>query len=72
MFKLKKEMFTSSVLMISFEIKSRMLRCVAGFANFVHRYFIHGGSSPGVFPYFIKKQEQIIAMFDYVFDKTLS
>lgn len=49
------EIFTSSVLMISFEMKSRMLRCVAGFASFVCRNFIHGGSSPGVFPCFIKK-----------------
>lgn len=60
--------------MISFEIKSLMLRCVAGFANFVCRNFIHGGSSSGVFPCFIYKKmlEQIIAVLDYAYKKAFS
>lgn len=57
--------------MISFEIKSRMLRCVAGFTNFVCRNFIHGGSSP-VFPCFIKRRERIIAVFDCTYQKAFS
>lgn len=62
MYTLKSETFTSSVLMINFEINSRMLRCVAGFVNFVWRYFIHGGRSSGVFPCFINKNDNVLLL----------
>lgn len=48
--------FTSSVLMISFEMKSLMFRGVAGFASFPCRNFIHGGSSQGRLPCYIHRQ----------------
>lgn len=41
---------TSSVLIISFAMKSRIFSGVAGFANFPCRNFIQGGSSLGTLP----------------------
>lgn len=46
--------------MISFEMKSLIFRGVAGFDSFTCRNFIHGGSSPGMFPCFINKEESIL------------
>lgn len=52
---LYRQTFTSSVLMMSFEMKSLIFRGVAGFDSLPCRNFIHGGSSLGTFPCFIKK-----------------
>lgn len=46
--------------MISFEMKSRMFSGVDGFASFVCRNFIHGGSSLGSFPCLINKGDHVL------------
>lgn len=51
--------FTSSVLIISFEMNSLIFKGVAGFASFPCRNFIHGGSSLGTFPCVSSKQQYV-------------
>lgn len=53
--------------MISFEMKSRMFRGVDGFASFVCRNFIHGGSSLGSFPCLINKGEHVLGNKKYIY-----
>lgn len=48
---------TSSVLMMSLEMKSRMFRGVEGLASFVCRNFIQGGSSVATTPCLISRGE---------------